>query len=221
MWSVLLRTLPYAAVNAASPTIPIAAFAFLTIPGRGRRALLWYFLGCTVVVVAVTVSIMFLVGPGTLPRHIRDHIPTWADGVLGLGLLISGLYIWKRGRRPRTKPSTPRTHVSAAAIVGVGAYMELINLVTPPAYITGIVIVKTRDLSPVASAIVVCVDALIVLLPVAVLALLAVGWPQRVEVITNRVRVLAERYGHECLVALLVGSGLYFLGRWGWDLALW
>ena len=220
MLSTLLHTLPYAIVNAASPTIPVAAVAVMAIPGRGRRAIAWFLLGSAVVVAVATVLILTVFANVNLSNAARDLLPPWIDVVLGVALLALGIWWWVQGPRPRTGSGTRRSFGTMRpwAIVGVAAYMEAINLVTPPAYLGGVLVASQADLSTAALTGVVLIDALVVLLPVWGLLLISIFAPARTDAFLAAIQRLFHRYGHAALVVLLLGIGAWLIVRSGWAL---
>lgn len=215
--NTLLRTLPYALVNAASPTIPVAAIALLALPGRGRRNLWAYFLGCAGTVAVMTILVVAFFSRFRLPQSMQDGLPTWVDALLGVGLVVVGAWLWIRGPRSKTGEAPAWERMGFLPALGVGIYMECINLVTPPAYLTGVVVVTGRQIPTAERIVVIVILALVVLAPVALLLLFAVVQPARTDAWITRLQALGHRYGHRLVIALFLSGGAYFLARWVWD----
>jgi hypothetical protein len=105
-----------------------------------------------------------------------------------------------------------------AAIVGLAVYMEAVNLMTPPAYLGGVVVAAQGSLSAGAFTAVVLMNAAIVLSPVWGLLLVSVVAPNRMDALLAAIQRFIRRYGHTALVALLLSVGAWLILRGVWAL---
>jgi hypothetical protein len=217
MFEALMRSLPYALINAASPTIPIAAIALMAVPGRGRRALVWYLVGCAAVVAVITTLLLTVFANVDLNTFADFSLPKWVDAVGGIVLIGLGFRLWRRGPKPEgERESRSWDGLGPLAVIGVGAYMELINLFTPPAYLTGVVLTTQAHLSTAAMLAVVSIDALLVLAPVWALILFSTFAPKRTDAVIGDIQGFFHRYGHATLIVVFIVVGVYLLGRSCW-----
>lgn len=212
MWNAFLHGVPYALVNAASPTIPVVAIALLALP-RGRRALVAYFIGCVIATVVTTALVLTVFSSAKLGAFSMRNAPAWLD--IGVGVVAIGFAVRLQARKPRpdTKPSRFGATDGFVAALGIGLYMELINLFTPPAYLVAVMSLTQEHLST--TDIVVCslLLAIVMLSPVWLLIVISALAPRRTDEIITWIRGLAHRYGHVVLVATLFLVGLFLVGR--------
>ncbi len=210
MVRVLALVVPLALAGAISPVM-LTEQTVLLAGRNGRRVAGCYAVGVAGTLLVLLTALVFFGRSISLPQEPR--LSASLDLLLGsLLLLVAAVLRWRRPREPKPQ-TTRRTGMGPVDALGFGVFSMATNFTTLAVMLPVAKEISASDLSGLARVVVVAVVVVLAALPAWLPVALTVVAPGPTSRGLQRLADLIDRRGRLIVVLLLLGAGLFLVGR--------